>query len=156
MILFKSFVEAIYQAISEATDVLCEKNRQILDKYFYEYPNDDNGISEEKTLHPKTISLDYPVLNDEGTVVKCNIQVPLISLVPITATQIEKATFTAEFQLSIENDELLIDFPNAKRRRRENSTIGKLEVVISPQEPTEGMHQIISAYENTLKRQISD
>ena len=73
MILFKSFVEAIYQAISEATDVLCEKNRQILDKYFYEYPNDDNGISEEKTLHPKTISLDYPVLNDEGTVVKCNI-----------------------------------------------------------------------------------
>ena len=46
MILFKSFVEAIYQAISEATDVLCEKNRQILDKYFYEYPNDDNGISE--------------------------------------------------------------------------------------------------------------
>ena len=103
MILFKSFVEAIYQAISEATDVLCEKNRQILDKYFYEYPNDDNGISEEKTLHPKTISLDYPVLNDEGTVVKCNIQVPLISLVPITATQIEKATFTAEFQLSIEN-----------------------------------------------------
>lgn len=93
MILFKSFVEAIYQAISEATDVLCEKNRQILDKYFYEYPNDDNGISEEKTLHPKTISLDYPVLNDEGTVVKCNIQVPLISLVPITATQIEKATF---------------------------------------------------------------
>ena len=143
MILFKSFVEAIYQAISEATDVLCEKNRQILDKYFYEYPNDDNGISEEKTLHPKTISLDYPVLNDEGTVVKCNIQVPLISLVPITATQIE-------------NDELLIDFPNAKRRRRENSTIGKLEVVISPQEPTEGMQQIISAYENTLKRQISE
>ena len=80
MILFKSFVEAIYQAISEATDVLCEKNRQILDKYFYEYPNDDNGISEEKTLHPKTISLDYPVLNDEGTVVKCNIQVPMSCL----------------------------------------------------------------------------
>lgn len=27
MILFKSFVEAIYQAISEATDVLCEKKQ---------------------------------------------------------------------------------------------------------------------------------
>ena len=83
MILFKSFVEAIYQAISEATDVLCEKNRQILDKYFYEYPNDDNGISEEKTLHPKTISLDYPVLNDEGTVVNVIYKFLLFLLCPL-------------------------------------------------------------------------
>ena len=158
MMLFKSFVEAIYRAVSSASDVLTNKNQEILEQYFHE-STDSASIAlkdGEKVLCPNSIYLDYPSLNDEGNTERNAVQVPLISLIPVSATQIEKATFTAEFQLSIENEELYIDFPQSSRLRKGRSTLGKLEIIISPQEPTEGMQQIISAYENSLKRQIAE
>jgi hypothetical protein len=150
MIGFKSFVEAIHQAIAGATDVLMEKNHGLLEKYFEKVT--DNAT--EKILKPKTVLLGYPTLDEKGKVVTSQVKVPLITLVPITASQVEKATLTAEFQLSIVNDELLIDFANAKEKD-ENAKACKLEIVISPKETTEGFQQIIAGYEMALKRQIS-
>lgn len=74
-------------------------------------------------------------------------------MVPVTASKIEKATVTAEFALEVVNDELLIGFPNNKPS--DKATIGKLEIVISPQEPTDGLGLIIDGYANALKRQIT-
>ncbi|MCD7943029.1 MAG: DUF2589 domain-containing protein [Bacteroides intestinalis] len=81
------------------------------------------------------------------------VQVPLITLVPVTASKIEKATVTAEFALEVINNELQISFPNNKSS--ENATVGKLEIVISPQELTDGLELIIEGYANALKRQIT-
>jgi hypothetical protein len=155
MIGFKSFVEAIHQAIAGAADVLIDKNQKLLDKYFEtitDNSNTDNVAEKREILRPKNVHLDYPTLDEKGEVVASQIQVPLITLVPVTASQVEKATLTAEFQLSIVNDELFIDFSSAKN---ENTTTGKLEIVISPKETTEGFQQIIAGYEMALKRQIS-
>jgi hypothetical protein len=157
MIGFKSFVEAIHQAIAEAADVLIDKNRNLLEKYFETVTDKsgaDNAAEGQKAFKPKTVLLDYPTLDEMGEVVTSQIQVPIITLIPITASQVEKATLTAEFQLSIVNDELFIDFPGAKKKD-ENTTTGKLEIVISPKETTEGFQQIIAGYEMALKRQIS-
>ncbi|MDR1022891.1 MAG: DUF2589 domain-containing protein [Prevotellaceae bacterium] len=157
MIGFKSFVEAIHEAIAGAADVLMDKNHELLGKYFEtvtEKSPADNAAEEREILKPKIVNLDYPTLDEKGKVVASQVQVPLITLVPITASQVEKATLTAEFQLSIVDDELFIDFSGTKKEG-ENTSAGKLEIVISPKETTEGFQQIIAGYEMALKRQIS-
>ena len=143
MISFKLFVEAIHHAIVSASDSLMDKNEGLLDKYF-EKPVDGEG---------KIVQLEYPALDDTGAVTTTTVQVPLITLVPVTASKIEKATVTAEFALEVINDELQISFPNKKIS--ENATVGKLEIVISPQELTDGLELIIEGYANALKRQIT-
>ena len=129
MISFKLFVEAIHHAIVSASDSLMDKNEGLLDKYF-EKPA--VGVGKDKgALIPKIVQLEYPTLDDAGAVTTTTVQVPLITLVPVTASKIEKATVTAEFALEVINNELQISFPNNKSS--ENATVGKLEIVISPQ-----------------------
>lgn len=151
MISFKLFVEAIHHAIVSAGDSLMDKNEGLLEKYF-EKPA-DGAKAGKGALVPKIVELEYPTLNDAGDVTTTIVQVPLITLVPVTASKIEKATVTAEFALEVVNDELLISFPNDKPS--EKATFGKLEIVISPQEPTDGLELIIEGYANALKRQIT-
>lgn len=63
------------------------------------------------------MQLEYPALDDTGAVTTTTVQVPLITLVPVTASKIEKATVTAEFALEVINDELQISFPNKKYQK---------------------------------------
>ena len=144
MISFKLFVEAIHHAIVSASDSLMDKNEGLLDKYF-EKPVDGEGKN-KGALVPKIVQLEYPALDDTGAVTTTTVQVPLITLVPVTASKIE-------FALEVINDELQISFPNKKIS--ENATVGKLEIVISPQELTDGLELIIEGYANALKRQIT-
>ncbi|MFA6876609.1 MAG: DUF2589 domain-containing protein [Parabacteroides sp.] len=166
MINLKSFVEAIHQAIISASDTLMDKNEGLLDKYFEETNEEvvskGSGSVTKNTLVPKNVTLAYPMLTAEGDVKTTEIQVPLITLVPLGMSQIEKATITADFELTLVDEELQLSFPSKKNRGffSRNSdeipkTNGKLEIVISPQESSEGLKMIVEAYEAALKRQIS-
>lgn len=161
MISFKLFVEAVHNAIIEASNTLMDKNVGLLDKYFEEAPtnsDDTTGETTGKSLSPKTVMLEYPTLNADGEVETTEIQVPLITMVPLSMSHIEKATLSADFDLEIVDDELQLNFPRrsdgvfSKKGKR---TTGSLEIVIAPQESSEGMKQIVEAYESVLKRQIS-
>ena len=88
MISFKLFVEAIHHAIVSASDSLMDKNEGLLDKYF-EKPVDGEGKN-KGALVPKIVQLEYPALDDTGAVTTTTVQVPLITLVPVTASKIEK------------------------------------------------------------------
>ena len=114
----------MHHAIVSASDSLMDKNEGLLDKYF-EKPVDGEGKN-KGALVPKIVQLEYPALDDTGAVTTTTVQVPLITLVPVTASKIEKATVTAEFALEVINDELQISFPNKKIS--ENATVGKLEI----------------------------
>ena len=150
MISFKEFVKAIYQAVTQAADSLSNKNEQLLETYFEVSPESDKN----DLFTPKIIKLNYPTLDCNGDVKDGIIQVPLISLIPVNTTRIEKATFTAAFELQLVNDELLLNFPD-ENRSSEKSTFGKLEIIITPQENTKGIDMIIDGYAKSLKRQIT-
>lgn len=166
MVNLKSFVDALYQAIISANGTLMDKNEGLLDKYFeetaQEVTSENSGSIIKNTLVPKNVTLAYPVLTAEGDVKTTEIQVPLITLVPLGLSQIEKAIITADFELSLADEELQLSFPPKKSQglfsRNSNEpkkTNGKLEIVISPQESSEGLKMIVEAYEAVLKRQIA-
>jgi hypothetical protein len=171
MINFKSFVSLIYDAILKANDALMDKNTDLLSKYFVETSVDaldkdnkiildEKGQPQQKTLlEPISVILDYPILDENGDLKKTEIHVPLITMVPLSTSQIEKAILKADFQMQIVNDELQLDFVYREGSKsgffkNSRSSRGTLEIVISPQEPSEGLRLLIEGYETLLKKQI--
>lgn len=154
MISFKLFVEAIYRAVSEAADSLAKRNEELFDKYFYKTSPGNVAEIGKQVLNPRMINLEYPMLNSEGKVVKGEIQVPLITIAPISTTKIEKATLTADFELGIVDEEVQINFSHAASQKSDTA-YGRLEIVLSPQDPPKGLDLLVSGYNNILKRQIT-
>jgi hypothetical protein len=163
MISFKAFVEAVHEAIISASNTLMDKNVGLLDKYFEESSKDvsngESGTKTKSTLIPKNVVLEYPILTADGNVETTEIQVPLITMVPLSMSQIEKATLTADFEMQIVDGELQLSFPGRKNdgvfHKKSKTTTGKLEITISPQESSEGLKLIVEGYEAVLKRQLS-
>lgn len=169
MISFKLFVSAIHDAIMGANDALMDKNVSILDKYFTETTepaSSDVGTevptsNQNKILVPKTVVLQYPNLTSSGEVEMTDVHVPLITLVPLSMTKVEKTTLTADFDIEIVDGDLQLNFINRSAmssgifKKSKSTTRGTLEIVLSPQESTEGLKLLVDGYEAIIKRQIS-
>lgn len=170
MISFKSFVKAIHSSIVESSEQLMGKNLDILHKYFESKEVDvveSDGTKKTKTtLVPRTVTLTYPTTNnvpdnenDLGySLSMAPVEVPLITLVPMTLCNIEKATFTAEFEMEVIKDALQINFVKPTTqfiKRSPGHNIGKLEITLTPHDTSEGLKSLIESYENFLKRQIT-
>lgn len=170
MISFKSFVNAIHDAILKANDALMDKNTDLLDKYFEEktvgvVDNKNNPVNDEdgnqkqkKILEPISVVMDYPIIDDDGNQENIDVHVPLITLVPISTSQIEKATLTADFDMEIVDGDLQIDFAGKGRSKgvfkKTKRSKGSMEITISPQDTSEGLKLLIEGYETLIKRQI--
>ncbi len=167
MISFKSFVQAIHDAILQANSKLIDKNQDVLDKYFEETtvpvtPSEGStaeGAATTKTvLKPITTILEYPSVDSNGKLLITEISVPLITLTPLNMSQIEKVKLTSEFEMQINGEELEIEFSNRKSgnifSRPKDTKTGKIEIVIKPQDTAEGLKILVEAYENVLKRQF--
>jgi len=159
MINFKSFIGAIHDAILKANDALMDKNVALLNKYFEETEIKSDDNKEKRTvLSPKSVILDYPCYDESNKLTITEIHVPLITMVPLATSQIEKATFTAEFEMQIIDGELQIDFVNKSNSgsffKKSRASKGTLEITISPQATSEGLRLLIEGYETILKKQI--
>lgn len=161
MISFKSFINAIHEAVVGASDSLMEKNVGLIDKYFVESVTDETqdttGVSvTKKALTPRSVVLEYPKLTPNG-VTKTEVHVPLITLVPLQMSQVEKATLTANFEMEIVDGELQLHFGKSSSKgffKKPKTAFGKLEITISPQEASEGLKLMVEGYEAILKQQM--
>lgn len=149
MIEFKSFVEAVHRAVSDAADGIGDKNRELLNRYFTKSAQGDGS----EILVPQMVRMSVPEFDEDGNMVDRTVSVPLVSLVPFVSSQIEKATFSAEFRLFTKDGELCLAFPGEKIPKGQ-STSGRLEVTISPTEPVEGIQRLIDAYNDALAKQL--
>lgn len=149
MIEFKSFVEAVHRSVSDAAEAIGNKNKELLERYFTKSVREDGS----EILEPRMVKMSVPELDEDGNMVDRTVSVPLVSLVPFASSQIEKATFSAEFRLFTEDGKLCLAFPGEKLPKGP-STSGRLEVTISPTESTEGIQRLIDAYNDALTRQL--
>ncbi len=163
MISFKSFVNAIHSAIINASDSLMDKNVGLLDKYFDEVTREnkdaETGETTSKTiLDPKTVILEYPSINADGTEVMNEVHVPLITLVPLQMSQVEKAVVSADFEMDIVDGAIELNFVKRSSlgfMKKPKKNMAKLEITITPQDTSEGLKLLVEGYESILKRQIS-
>lgn len=162
MISLKSFVTAIHDALIGASNTLMKENEALLDKYFIENPaagtvaSGEGGPIDKKALVPRTVTLTYPHMTADGTMQYVEVAVPLITLVPLTLAQVDKAKFTANFEMEVVDGELQLNFANTSRSlfKRKTKT-GNLEITLSHQDTPEGLRLVVEGYDAILKRQIS-
>lgn len=158
MLSFKSFVNAIQEAIVSASDALMNKNVSLLDKYFIE-TTDTSGPEPKTTLQPKTVILKYPHLNNEGVIENLDVAVPLVTLVPLSMSQLEKAVLKADFEMDVVNGEVQLHFSHKDSggffEKKHKTSLGNIEITFRPQETSEGFKMLVEGYEAILKRQIS-
>ncbi|MBL4795568.1 MAG: DUF2589 domain-containing protein [Pseudomonadales bacterium] len=115
---------------------------------------------EESTIHrPKMVAMAFPNqdANGVGTTI---VNVPLITLCPISSPRIKEVHFSADLEVTADdNDELYIAFRSPKVNGGA-STVTKdtsnthLEITLVGHEPPEGLQKIIEGYEKALRAQI--
>lgn len=117
-----------------------------------------------ESLVPKTVRVNYPATFDFATpdndkeykTISTPVEVPLLTIVPISNYNIEKATFNANFKFDVIDDQVMIDFSHDTTKNGEiSNNYGKLEISLAPQQTPEGLRSLIESYENFLKRQIT-
>jgi hypothetical protein len=167
MISLKSFIHAIQDAIVSANHSLMEQNEGLLEKYFESAGDEDSKEGELQTLKAKSVVVEYPHPAADGKFDMIKVHVPLITLVPLAMSQIEKAKLSVDFEMKIINNELQLNFPSGsrskksffgKKKKQDNddvsASMGHLEITLSPHESSEGLKEIVEGYENVLKSQI--
>lgn len=136
--------------ISSAKAAL-EKAKSSLENH--DFSPDTNSSKLPGTLTPKSVVVEYPNHTDKG-IELIDVHVPLITLVPLSMSQVEKATIKANFDMQVVDDELQLSFSNKGDRRRSKWTRGTLEITIAPHETSDGLKQLVEGYEKALKSQI--
>jgi len=154
MIKFKKLVEAINDAAEIANATLANSEDQVINDFF-------NKDEETGDFTAKTVTINYPTVSPEGKTDIIKIEVPLITIVPISTATIGELKFTTNLDMAIEKDELLVSFSKQSflgkhlgidKNKKQASAL--LELVIKPQDQTEGLSKLIEGYEKSLRAQI--
>lgn len=171
MISFKAFIEGINNAILAANDSLMDKNAGIFDTYFEKAPaaptTSVTGVKPAATtsaLQAKSITIKYPHRTADGQATMVDVEVPLVTLIPLSFSTVDEVKLKAHFDLQVINDELQISFNSEAPKKRRWSlfgnspsgeeTTGLLEITLKPTEGPEGLKRIIEGYEKVLRAQI--
>lgn len=115
-------------------------------------------------LRPKTVILNYPSTAQDGAIVNKEVHVPLVTLIPITFSKVDEVRLKADLELNLVDDELQVGlgkFSNRKKGRdtegddsQQGGSVGNVEIVLKPQEMSDGMQHVVDAYEKILKAQL--
>jgi hypothetical protein len=164
MVDFKALIEALHRAITTANINLMDQHTELIDKYFSETKSYEKDGTVKSTLTPKIVVIEYPYLsqinvNGEPEVKTKEISVPLITLVPLTLSQIEKARVSLEFEMDVVDGELKVDFSTKKSglfsRKSPDKKYGKLDITLTPRDTPEGVKLIVEGFERMLKNQMT-
>lgn len=164
MIKFKKFINAIQQAILGANEELMDKNLSLLDKFFFEVPSTAQGSppSASTALHPKNVVLQYPRQTPNG-IEMTDVHVPLITLVPLSLTQVESVRLRADLEFALVDDEIEISFSSGGDnqrgcgifdRGRRGRGSGRLDITLGPCVGSEGLRHLVEGYEKLFRAQL--
>lgn len=153
MINFSNLIEALNDAANIANSSLVNSHSDVMETYFEKKGSDDEYSA-------KMVSINYPVKSDDNSVKNVAVDVPLITLVPISTSRIEELKFTTNLDVLLKNDELLVSFSSGESSsgnlfsKKEKPSTATIEIVLKPNENPEGLKNIIEGYEKILRAQI--
>lgn len=154
MVNFSKLVETINEATNIANSSLLQSQNDLMDTYF-------ERTSPNENFQAKMVSINYPVKSDDGSIKSVSVDVPLITLVPISTSRIEELKFTTNLEVALNNnDDLLVSFCNEEDSnsnlftRKKTPAYAKIEITLKPNENPEGLKNIIEGYEKILRTQI--
>jgi len=171
MVSLRAFVSAVQEAISKASENLAKYNEDLFDKYFYQTTADGTVVTADTdpsklaagkspSLKAKSVTIEYPRETPEG-VKQVEVQVPLITLSPLSMTQIEEAKVKVDFALAIIDGELQLEFPKGGQRPAADGSgggnkpaMGSVEITMKPADMPEGVKVVVEGYEKVLKSQV--
>lgn len=143
------FLVAIRKAVNSAANALSERNVDFFNKYF-----EEKRISETETVRvPKTVRMDYPTA-DDGNVKMKRLDVPVISLIPVSGSRLGKATFSMDCQIDEEHGDITVSFPKKLFGDAKNNC--HLEFTVVPDEAPEGIRTIIENYNTLIQKQLEE
>ncbi len=120
-------------------------------------PNEDPAT---RILRPRSAVIQYPMPSENGMIMK-DVLVPLITLIPVTLSEITEIKFKTNLEIQInEENSLDISFPNISTIRKSENNQGSdsgyssLEITVRPSDTPEGLKIVIQGYDKALKAQI--
>ncbi|MGD1845737.1 MAG: DUF2589 domain-containing protein [Salibacteraceae bacterium] len=172
MLSLENFVSAVQEAVAKASENLAKYNEDLFDKYFYQTDADGHVVTadtdpeklmgQSPTLKAKSVTIEYPKETSKG-IEQVEVQIPLITLSPLSMTQIEEAKVKVDFQLAVIDGQLQLQFPKANSRGKAADSagntgtkpaMGSVEIHIKPAEMPEGVKVVVEGYEKVLKSQV--
>ena len=121
--------------------------------------NQDGESANAESLKPKIVVLQYPIPTQDGFVMK-DVEIPLISLIPVSMSEVSEIKFKTTLELIVDDDNLQVGFPNkSDKNKLENTSPNEshystLEITIRPREGSEGLTTLIQGYEKALRAQL--
>lgn len=109
------------------------------------------AIQNDIPLLAKTILLKYPYVTDDG-IKDVDIQVPVLTVVPLALSQIDQMKLVTDFQMTIVNGELEISFPTSSSGS--STANSQMEITFGPAEVPDGVKIILEGYDRLLRAQI--
>lgn len=113
-------------------------------------------------LRPRMVAMQYPTVTKDGPGVQ-TVNVPLITLIPLSQVELREMSFATELDLSVNGDALQVSFPKRTLKNQEMAEEGAklgnggkahLEVKIAAMETPDGLKYIIDGYERALRAQV--
>ena len=118
----------------------------------------------ENVLRPRMVTVQYPHQTKEGKTTTSDVHVPLITMVPLSMSQISEVKFRTDLEVQLDNNELSVSFPttlstanNRDDGRQSAETarpVAQIEITMTPHHTSEGLRKIIEGYEKVLRSQI--
>jgi hypothetical protein len=184
MINLQEFVQTIHTATAAAGEALIQKNLGLIDQFFEPVEDEPeqpasgnarkaaiNSRTETQTpneeppvqvMKPRMVAVQYPKTTKDGASIQ-TVNVPLITLVPLSQVELKEMEFATELELSVNGEDLQVSFPKRTAKSQdlaaEGANLGnggkaKLEVKIAAMETPDGLRYLVDGYERALRSQI--
>ncbi len=170
MIRFQALMHAVHQSIHSAAQAVEQAGIKHIDKFFdkvvsespeqtHALDSDERTSEQESTYRPKMVAMAFPSQNSDG-VDSTIVNVPLITLCPISSPRIKDVKFSADLEVTADNnDELFVAFRSPQLSGGDNTvtkdtTNTHIEISLVGHEPPEGLQKIVEGYEKALRAQI--
>lgn len=147
--------------LNEAHEALRNKDPEKADSLIKELQSGPSASplapEESSTYRPKMVAMAFPKQGKDGVVESTIVNVPLITLCPISSPRINEVKFSTDLEVTADDrDELYIAFrPQIKGSGGGGDTSNThIEISLRGSEPPEGLQKVIEGYEKALRAQI--